>query len=99
MAGKLVNILSQGWSVLFLCFSNCGSDILPYNCTVAYFVLMSCSVLESDPEFGFEEAKRQLEGIRVTLLKLIFTPVYLLISAIKPFDTLAPFTLTCNLYL
>lgn len=29
----------------------------------AYFVFLPCSVLESDPEFGFEEAKRQLEGI------------------------------------
>lgn len=25
--------------------------------------VLSCSVLESDPEFGFEEAKRQLEGL------------------------------------
>lgn len=36
-------------------------------------VLLSCSVLESDPEFGFEEAKRQLEGIQGSLHLFVFT--------------------------
>lgn len=38
----------------------------------AYFCVLSCSVLESDPEFGFEEAKRQLEGIQESVLLLVF---------------------------
>lgn len=36
-------------------------------------VLLSCSVLESDPEFGFEEAKRQLEGIQESPRLFVFT--------------------------
>ncbi len=42
--------------------------------TFSYFVLMSFSVLESDPEFGFEQAKRQLEGISLFFLFLFFPP-------------------------
>ena len=40
--------------------------------TFSFFVLMLCSVLESDPEFGFEQAKRQLEGISLLFLFFIF---------------------------
>lgn len=41
--------------------------------TLHISVLLSRSVLESDPEFGFEEAKRQLEGIQVSLHPIVFT--------------------------
>lgn len=49
--------------------------------TFAHFVLMSCSVLESDPEFGFEQAKQQLEGIQIFLFSIIF------IFVVEPFDS------------
>lgn len=51
---------------LMFWFSSCDPNVS----LLHIFFLMSCSVLESDPEFGFEQAKRQLEGSKVFLFSL-----------------------------
>lgn len=52
------------------------------------FLIMLHSVLESDPEFGFEEAKQQLEGIYFVFLSHFSTIFTFSTFVFELFETL-----------